>query len=425
MWFRKSNQYKLEKPRDEELEPKPAQANKLRYIFIGSSVFIALLLIICGFVIFKHFSRKNNGVPSTASKSSSSSSAAQNQTTVRLIATGDTIAHDAINQEAKKPDGSYDYYPILKNMQPFFDKSDVRFCNQAVPGGGPSFGISGYPVFNSPFEVADGLQRLGCNVINTGTNHTFDKGQPVINSWLDHWASLPNVLAVAGANRSADEQKAIRYFSSKGVKFAFLSYVTYSNTPPANAYGVNMFDRDKASAQLREARAKADIVLVSMRWGTEYSSSVNASQKSDAQFLADNGADIIFGHGSHVFQPVEHLKGAAGHDTLVWYSLGNFMSAQLQIEALMNGIAVMDIDVPTKKIREVKLMPIYMHYEWTAEQKAKEDLLSRHNFVLFPLDKATKELTVSQNNTTVEAQRNRLAKLLEGSGVNLITSDQY
>lgn len=363
----------------------------------------------------------------TSKTSDKSQPAAADPNTLRLIATGDTIAHDAINKAAKKPDGSYDYYQFIKNMQPFFDKSDVRFCNQAVPGGGDEFGISGYPIFNSPKEVAGGLHKLGCNVINIGTNHTFDKGQPVIDAWLKHWDSLPNILAVAGANRSEEEQNKLRYFTQKGVRFAFLSYTTYTNAPPPNTYGVNVFSEELAAKQLKEARGNADIVLVSMRWGTEYSSQVNTSQQATAQFLADNGADVVLGHGPHVFQPVKQVSSKDGQrQTLVWYSLGNFMSAQLEIEALVNGIAVMDIDTKTKKISNVRLMPIYMHYEWTAEQKAREDLLSRHSFALYPLDQAAEPLKKSQNNTTVDAQRERLQKIIgEDSPVTLLSSGKF
>src|SRR5207253_4014823 len=123
-----------------------------------------------------------------------------------------------------------------------------------------------------------------------------------------------------------------------------------------------------------------DIVLVSMRWGTEDSPVVNATQERDAQQLTDDGADIVFGHGPHVLQPVARLRAASGRETIVWYSLGNFLNSQLAIEALIGGFATMDIDVATKKITNIGFLPVYSHYEWTPEQKAAHDLLARHSF---------------------------------------------
>ena len=44
-----------------------------------------------------------------------------------------------------------------------------------------------------------------------------------------------------------------------------------------------------------------------------------------AQFLSDNGVDVIIGTHPHVIQPVTYIN-----DTLVIYSLGNLISAQYQ-----------------------------------------------------------------------------------------------
>lgn len=331
---------------------------------------------------------------------------------IRILASGDTIAHDALNAQARKTDGSYDYYQFMKPMQPFFDIADIKFCNQAVPGGGEKFGISGYPVFNSPLDVARDLNKLGCNVVNTGTNHTFDRGQAVIDAELNYWDTLPRMLAVAGANRIQAEQDNIRYFTVRGVRFAFLSYSTYTNTPPTTPYGLNVYNDAKAESQVRTARLAADIVMVSMRWGTEYSSSINDQQSQISQHLSDWGADIILGHGPHVLQPVKTLKGSDGRQTICWYSLGNFLNAQIPIESLANGLAIMDVDIATKKLKAPEYVPIYMHYEWTADEKTREDLLKRKNFSLVPLDSAASLLKKSQNNTTVETQTIRIQKTL-------------
>ena len=383
-------------------------------MFIG-----VCLLAVLGYVIFI---KSNEGSQTNGSSRSKSTS----PNTVRLIATGDTIAHDALNAQALQRDGTYDYYQFMKPLQPYFDNADVKFCNQAVPGGGAQFGIKGYPVFNSPLEVVHDLHKIGCNVVNTGTNHTFDGGQEVIDAELNEWDKQPDMLAVAGANRSTAEQQSIRFFSVKGVRFAFLSYSTYSNTPPLNSYGLNMYDDAVAEAQISAARVRADIVLVSMRWGTEYSPDVNTQQEQISQRLASWGADVVLGHGPHVLEPVKTLDGKDGRKTLVWYSLGNFLNAQIPVEALVGGIAVMDVNIGTKKIEAPAFLPIYMHYEWTVEQKAQEDLLARKNFTMVPLDQASELLARSQNNTTVQDQTARLESLLNRyTSVKMLTSSTY
>jgi poly-gamma-glutamate synthesis protein (capsule biosynthesis protein) len=231
---------------------------------------------------------------------------------------------------------------------------------------------------------------------------------------------------VVGANRSAEEQAKIRYFKKDGVSFAILSYTTYSNSRPTTTYGINMYDKATADKQIAEAKKNADIVIVSMRWGTEYSPGVNAQQDAIAQELSNAGADVVLGHGSHFLEPVKKLKGANGNDTLVWYSLGNFLNAQIETESLIGGFAIMDIDVATKKVSEPKFMPTYMHYEWSAADKAANNLLTRKNFQMYPLDQAADPMSKSQINTTVEAQTDRVNKLLNTyTPVVIVKSDQF
>ena len=375
-----------------------------------------VVLTVLGFGVFKLRTKpvaitiaRPNTIVQTSVKTGADQPEAQ---IVRLIATGDFIAHDAINAAAKNLGGSYDYVSMMARMKPIFDKADLRFCNQATPAGGVGLGISGFPVFNAPLEWTRDMANLGCNVVNIGSNHSNDKGQRVIDATRAGWDVRSGVLAVAGANRSSDEQKNIGYFSTKGLKFAFMSYVTYSNTKDMTSYGVNMFSRTTAADQLKEARSKADIILVSMRWGTEYSPSINSEQATDGQFLADNGADIVFGHGPHVVEPVKVLTGQGGRSTWVWYSLGNFLNAQLEPEALFSGLPFIDIDAASKQIKNVRYLPIYMHYLWTPAQAAAQDLLARRDFELYTLDDAAAPLAASQLKTTVEAQRTRIESTL-------------
>lgn len=187
-----------------------------------------------------------------------------------------------------------------------------------------------------------------------------------------------------------------------------------------------MYSRNLAKAQLAEANKNAEIVIVSIRWGTEYSPKINESQAVISQDLAYMGADIVLGHGSHVLQPVKKLKGANGNETLVWYSLGNFLNTQLETEALTGAIGIMDIDIQSKKITNISALPIYMHYEWTADEKARGDLLARHNIAMYPLDQAAGQIARSQLNTTVEAQTKRITDVLnQYTEVKIIKSSQY
>ena len=144
--------------------------------------------------------------------------------------------------------------------------------------------------------------------------------------------------------------------------------------------------------------------------------------------MADHGTDVVIGTGPHVLQPVKVVAGANGHNTLVWFSIGNFLSTQLTIDELIGGLAIMDIEKVDgqAKITAIKFLPTYMHYEWTAEEKKNEDLLKRHNLKLMPLDQAVEALAKSGFDTTVSTQTERVNKTLnQFSPVEIIKSDQY
>lgn len=415
-------------PREPHFQTSPKKKGRKRKILIP----FLLILLIAGMIFgyMKLFKKEQvqtqvNSIQESTNKSVSEQKSVDTKQSIRLVATGDMIAHDAILKEAKQANGTYNFDGMLANMKPYFAKSDVNFCNESTPAGGSQFGITGYPIFNAPLEWPKALENVGCNVVNLGTNHTNDKGQPLIDATVAAWDNRP-VLAVVGANRNKEEQAKIRYFEKGGVKFAILSYCTYSNSPVPNGFGINMYDKATATSQVAVARKNADIVIVSMRWGTEYSAGIDATQEKVSQELADAGADIVLGHGSHFMEPVKKLRGQNGKTTWVWYSLGNFLNAQLETESRIVGFAIMDIDASSKKISDPKFMPVYMHYEWTPAQKATSDLLARHNFSMYPLDKAAEPLSKSLLNTTVEAQTDRVTKLLNTyTPVAIIKSDQF
>lgn len=416
------------------------QANDyMRYTesyMITKKRFVAILAILAVIVVLGVgvAAMVRRGTPSknepTDTSNHSSVVTHKSPTSIRLIATGDWIAHDSVNTAAKQADGTYDYMPMVNDFKPIFSSADIRFCNDPILNGGESLGVHGYPKFNSPTEFVTDMGKLGCNLANTASNHSFDYTQANIDNSVDAWSSVPSMLAVAGENKNQAQHDTVHYFTMDGIKFAFLAYATYINTdaPVQNSYGVNVFSRAFATSQIKEAKANgAQFIIASMRWGTEYATVVNAEQQSDAQFLADQGVNLVLGHGSHELQPVTQLIGSGGNKTTVWYSLGNFINTQEPAETLFNGIAVITIDIKSRAITSQSYLPIYMHYEWTPSQKAADDIAARHTLHLYLLEDATQAMINAQQlNTTIAAQKQRMTRTLDSMGqkIPLVTSQQ-
>lgn len=381
----------------------------------------AAVLVVIGFAWWYrgHHGHDTGSTPATKAQKAQ----VKNPNTITLYATGDWIAHDSVNAAAKQADGTYNYLPMVNDFTDTFKTADIRFCNDPILNGGASLGISGYPKFNSPTDFVTDMGKFGCNLVNTASNHSFDYTQANITNSVEAWMKVPNTLAVAGENSDQAGHDTVHYYTVKGVKTAFLAYTAYINTdaPVQNPYGVNVFSKDFAGQQIAEAKQNgAKLIIVSMRWGTEYSTSVNAEQQADAQWLADQGVQLVLGHGSHELQPVTMLTGSGGNKTLVWYSLGNFLNTQEPPETLFNGIAALDIDTKTLAISNVRYSPIYMHYEWTPAQAAADDTNARTNLHLYPLAKATDAMVSAQQlKTTVAAQQQRIQATLNANGLQI------
>ena len=400
-------------------------------------VLVLLIILTAGGGGYWYAKQGHNSIASkssssvTASSMTSAQSSESHPETIRLIATGDWIAHDSVNTAAKQPDGTYNYMPMISDFSPTFNDADIRFCNDPILNGGESLGVHGYPKFNSPTEFVTDMGKLGCNLVNLASNHSFDYSQANITNSVNAWGAVPNVLAVAGENRSQAEHDSVRYFTVKGVKFAFLAYTTYINTdaPVQNSYGVNVFTDSFAASQIATAKQNgAKFIIASMRWGTEYSNTLNPTEQQDAQFLADHGVQLILGHGTHELQPVQQLTGAGGTKTVVWYGLGNFLNSQEPAATLFNGLAVMDIHVKTLTVTNMSYLPIYMHYEWTPAQQAADDISARNHLHLYLFENATQQMINAQQlKTTLGAQQQRYISTLGTYGLHipLVTSQQY
>jgi len=250
-----------------------------------------------------------------------------------IISVGDILIHESVYKDAEKEDGTYDFHYMFTDIEPIIKKYDLKFCNQESNIGGKTLGISGYPSFNSPDEIGDELVSLGFNLISLANNHTLDKGEDAALYSNSYWKSKN--VNFAGSYSSSEERNEVKIYEQNGIKYAFLAYTTISNAKVRKDYLLNMYSADKAKEDIEKVKDQVDVILVSMHWGVEDTNTPTESQRQIADYLSSLGVNMIIGHHPHVVQSVEYVN-----DTLVIYSLGNFISNQLSID-LNNGIGLM------------------------------------------------------------------------------------
>ena len=251
----------------------------------------------------------------------------------KVFMVGDALIHWGVYNDAKQADGSYDFKPQLEYIKPISSKYDLAYYNQETILGGADLGYSSYPRFNSPQEVGDAFIDAGFNMVSLATNHTMDKGEAGVLNSVAYWKNHPEVAA-SGQWSSAEERNAsvAKVYEKNNIKYAFISYTIWTNgleTPVGKEYLNNLYSPEKAKADIESVRDKVDFVIVAMHWGTEYSLRTDNKQDEIAAYLSGLGVDLIIGAHPHVVQTVEYINN---NKTFVVYSLGNFISDQLNVE---------------------------------------------------------------------------------------------
>lgn len=283
-----------------------------------------------------------------------------------MIMAGDSLIHNSVYYDAY--DGTtYNFKKMLTSIKSIVTKYDLAFINQETIIGGKSLGLSNYPRFNSPEEIGDDLIDAGFNIFSVANNHTLDKGEAGMLNSLAYW-DTKDVITV-GMNSSFEERDTIPTYEKNGITYAVLGYTTVTNglsVPAGKEYYLNIYDIERVASDIAKVRDKVDVVMVSMHYGTEYTHTPTLEQTEIANYLASLDVDIVIGHHPHVIQPITYID-----DTLVIYSLGNFLSGQVGMNKRIGMLAslevhkVVDGDNVDISIQNVRGDLIYTHYNYS------------------------------------------------------------
>lgn len=230
----------------------------------------------------------------------------QGKTRVRLVAVGDNLIHNTLIAAGEQKDGSRNYDAFYQDIKQYIEPADIAVINQETVLGGSSFDYSGYPCFNSPWEIGDAAIAAGFDIFTCATNHTMDMGSAGVEKELEYFGKHKEAVHL-GTNASQADCDKITYYEKNNITFALLNYTYGTNgidLPKDKPWLVNLMDKDKIRKDITEARKHADVVMVFPHWGTENSHKVSDYQKEYTKLFSDLGVDIVIGSHPHVLQPV-------------------------------------------------------------------------------------------------------------------------
>ncbi|MFD3728205.1 CapA family protein [Streptomyces sp. NPDC058671] len=251
-----------------------------------------------------------------------------------LVASGDVLPHASIIRRAAQDAGGdgYDFAPMLSGAKSVVSTADLAICHMETVYGKEGGPYTGYPAFKSPPEVAAALRATGYDSCSTASNHTLDDGAAGLGRTLD--ALDKAGVRHAGSARTAEEAARPTLLKAGGATVAQLAYTYDTNghpLPEGQPWAVNLLDERKVIADARAARAAgADIVVVSVHWGTEWQTEPDERQLSLGRALTASQSggrpdiDLIIGTHAHVPQAYEKVNG-----TWVVYGMGDQIAGDM------------------------------------------------------------------------------------------------
>jgi poly-gamma-glutamate capsule biosynthesis protein CapA/YwtB (metallophosphatase superfamily) len=271
------------------------------------------------------------------------------QTTTRILFGGDVMLSRFVGTLARqKKDAAWP----LRDIAPVLMAADIAFVNLESPFSDKGKTVESGMLFKAEPEMIAGLELAGIDIVSTANNHARDRDAYGVEFTLD-LLSKHGIVAV-GTAKNADDVHKGAVLSRNGVRFGFLAY-TYDQ---ANG---NRTDKDDRVAMMDVAQMKrdvasmkmrADVAIVSMHAGTEYSAKPNAQQKEFAHAAVDAGAAVVVGHHPHVQQPWEEYGGGA-----IFYSLGNLVFDQFQRAETQKG-ALAEVVFTGKSLTHAGVLPV-------------------------------------------------------------------
>ncbi len=382
------------------------------------SILVFIIIVIGLILLFNSFNDKEvkeNNEP--FNKVEENNDKKENKAKLTLV--GDFLFEQPFYDAKDAGDDINNYF---KNVKQYFKDDDLSIGNMEVVIGNDDLKVSGTGFnFCAPSYIGDLVNTLDLQVLSTTNNHTFDRGIEGIKSTLNYFKNNTNIMTV-GTYESVEDREKDRILDINGIKFGFLAYSYGTNITIPKEYRnlVGLFknpdsktitdnEKDTIKKEVSNLRSEVDVLIVIMHWGIEFTYSPNQEQKDMAKMLNELGVDIIMGSHSHSIEPIERIGDE--HKTLVYYSMGNFVSADDDIsrtgEEFDNAYQVgllSTLNVTKEEnnitIDNIKTEPIINYYD-----------NNLRNFELIPLSSYTEEKETSHYRYKYNFNRNFIEKM--------------
>jgi poly-gamma-glutamate capsule biosynthesis protein CapA/YwtB (metallophosphatase superfamily) len=262
---------------------------------------------------------------------------------VSFAVAGDVIPHEAVKQAAAAAgQGEQGWAALFSDVADVFEGANFGFVNLETPVAPEhSHGTKAF-LFDAPVELPEALKASGIKIVSFANNHVMDQGWAGFTESREHLKDV-GLLMVGTSDDTASAWQPVMT-QANGIRVGWLGMTRWLNgnrNPdkddqphvnffpyPGEANGAPGADEATVLAAVKAARAQCDLLVVSVHWGIEYATAPRPEDVDLAHKIMEAGASVIVGAHPHVLQPIETYKTQDGRNTIIFYSLGNFLSNQ-------------------------------------------------------------------------------------------------
>lgn len=360
------------------------------------------------------FNELENNISPKENKTSQNNIQHDESITFNMTAIGDVLCHNTQYWDAhNKSTNEYDFSYVFEDINYYTKVSDITLASLETTFAGEDIGYSNYPRFNTPDNLAFSLKKIGVDVISLAGNHALDYGYNGLCRTIDVLDEAD--ISHLGTYKTAEEQDKLLIKNVKGVRIAFINYTYGTNgipLPSGKEYCVNLINKELIKKHIEIAKQQnVDMIVACMHWGVEYQTKQNNEQEELADFLFQNGVDIIIGNHPHVLEPMEKktitLEDGTQKEVFVIYALGNFTADQR--DEITRDSAILNLNITKKAdgkilINKVDYVPIYMY---------KNTNVSIHKFKILDIEKTLLDYESGNTSSISSSVYNNLKKQLE------------
>lgn len=282
---------------------------------------LSLIIMIFGSLyLFKGFFKKDNGTNDNNDNDNNNNNIVENvkERSITFTLAGNVLLNAEMWYDTAS-DGQYNFEYVFEDINNIMKKSNVNFYTQQGILGGKDLGLTSYTNFNTPYDTATELTKVGFNTISLASYHANDRGVQGITNAINFLNE--NKISYSGISLNEEDRLKNSIIEKNGIKVALLGYTMGSTIATNNTYSVSIYSEEQVKKDYDSIKDQADIIMVAIDYSNNRSLEVTEQEKTIANYLANLGVDIVIGNTGYSVQPIEKIN-----NTLVFYSLGNMLS---------------------------------------------------------------------------------------------------